>query len=131
MNTTKRVRVALVGMALVVGWSSQAAADGSVVRQAVKPHEVPSMPAPDPLAAADAQALWNRVGCCDCHGEGGPYEEKIKGALGKPVGDVAKWIRNAPSIKPDTDMPRFADVLQEPQALALAQLVQARAARMP
>jgi len=79
-------------------------------------------------AAGDPSALWDRLGCAGCHGENGPYRSEIRGALGKPVDSVARWIRNAPSIKPDTMMPSFDGKIGEADSRALAEWVQARVA---
>ena len=76
----------------------------------------------------DPDVIWKRVGCNGCHGEHGFYREKIQGSIGKPVDQVARWIRSAPSIKPDTPMPDFKTKISLPESRALAAWVQARAA---
>jgi len=43
---------------------------------------------------------------------------------------VGRWIRNAPSIKPDTDMPNFESVIDVPHSEALARWVMDRAAHL-
>ncbi len=87
----------------------------------------PSAAAP---AAPDAAALFHHVGCAGCHGEHGYYRDKLKGALGKPTESVARWIRNAPSIDPDTPMPSFEKKIDVAEARALAEWVQQKAAAL-
>jgi mono/diheme cytochrome c family protein len=95
---------------------------------------VGSSPPPDsaPVSggAFDPERAWLRLGCSGCHGDGGIFRDETRGALGKPVGDVASWIRDAPSIKPDTDMPSFEDELDEANATVLARWVLQRAAHL-
>jgi mono/diheme cytochrome c family protein len=79
---------------------------------------------------ADPEKLFTQLGCVACHGETGLYKEKIKQSIGKDVAEVARWIRHPEQIRPGTQMPTFADLLDEKRALALATWVQARAAAM-
>jgi mono/diheme cytochrome c family protein len=76
------------------------------------------------------EQAWSSLGCVGCHGDDGIFREEILGALGKPVEQVARWIKNAPSIDPDTDMPSFDDVIDEPESVLLARWVLARAERL-
>src|SRR5439155_21906091 len=76
--------------------------------------------------AATPETLWNTVGCAACHGDDEYYRDRIKGALGKPTDAVARWIRDAPSVKRDTLMPSFKSTLGEPESRALAQWVLSR-----
>jgi mono/diheme cytochrome c family protein len=85
---------------------------------------MPSKPAFDPSKA------FNDLGCVGCHGDDGVYRDEIKGALGKPVDQVARWIRNAPSIKADTDMPSFQGAIDEPDSKLLAGWMLDRAAHL-
>src|SRR6185503_15728127 len=73
-----------------------------------------------PTPAFDPAKAFDDLGCSGCHGDDGIYRDEIKGALGKPVDQVARWIRNAPSIKPDTDMPNFENVIDAQNSVALA-----------
>jgi mono/diheme cytochrome c family protein len=107
MNRINKVLVTLTGVALLGGWTSPAAAS-------------------EPTA--DAEAFFTQLGCIGCHGEGAAFHDEINGARGKPVDALARWIRNAPSVKPDTMMPSFIRMLDEPQARALAEWVQQRVA---
>jgi mono/diheme cytochrome c family protein len=84
----------------------------------------PSKPAFDPARA------FNDLGCVGCHGDDGVYRDEIKGAIGKPVDQVASWIRNAPSIKPDTDMPSFFGAINERDSKVLAGFMLDRAAHL-
>jgi mono/diheme cytochrome c family protein len=110
MNSMSRAAVTMTVAAILCAWSSTASA--------AEP-------------AAGSEALFNRLGCVGCHGEGAAFHEEIKGAQGKPVDALARWIRDAPSIKPDTMMPSFARTLDQPQARALAEWVRERVATMP
>jgi mono/diheme cytochrome c family protein len=83
-----------------------------------------------PGSDAKAEALWTGLGCAACHDEGAPFRDKLKQSVGKPVADVASWIRDPQAKKPGTQMPTFRDVLDEPRSLELAAWVQARAAAM-
>lgn len=83
-----------------------------------------------PGAGAKAEALWNGLGCAACHGEGAPFRDRLKQSVGKPVAEVASWIRDPQAKKPGTQMPTFRDVLDEPRSLELAAWVQERAATM-
>ena len=86
-------------------------------------------PQPDPNFRPASQFI--ALGCVTCHAKGAPYHDKIKQCAGKPVDEVARWIRNARAIKPDTKMPVFADRLTESQARQLAAWVQENVATEP
>ena len=73
---------------------------------------------------SEPQQNFERLGCVTCHGKGAPFEAKLAQASGKPVADVARWIRNPELYRPGTAMPTFASVLDEPSALALANWIQ-------
>lgn len=75
-------------------------------------------------ASSAPQQNFERLGCVACHGKGAPFEAKLAQASGKPVADVARWIRNPELYRPGTAMPTFASVLDEPSALALASWIQ-------
>ena len=78
----------------------------------------------------DPATAWTELGCVGCHGDDGVYRDEVKGALGKPVDQVARWIRNAPSIKPGTEMPCFEARIDTPRSEALAAWVLDRAAHL-
>ena len=61
-----------------------------------------------------------------CHAKGAPYAVKIRQAKGKPVTEVAAWIRNPQSKVPGTPMPTFATLLTEEQSEQLATWLLAR-----
>lgn len=77
--------------------------------------------ASEPLAlassggASDGQKIYYKYGCNSCHGEHGVGVGDLRGAYKKYATDEAllKWIRNAPSIKPDTRMPTWDGVIAE------------------
>ena len=116
----------VAGGGLVRAAERQVAPKPRVVATARPAHEAAPLAAP----AFDAAKAFNDLGCSGCHGDDGIYKDEIKGAIGKPVDQVARWIRNAPSIKPDTDMPNFEHVIDEPNSVALAAWVMDRAAKL-
>jgi len=92
-------------------------------------HSAPARAATPARPAFDAAKAFVDLGCVGCHGDEGIYRDEIKGAIGKPVDQVGRWIRNAPSIKPNTDMPNFENVIDQPNSEALAAWVLNLAAR--
>ena len=112
------------------GFSKAAERVAPVTQQ--KPAVVVSVaPAAHPVAPSfDPAKAFNELGCSGCHGDDGIYRDEIKGAIGKPVDQVARWIRNAPSIKSDTEMPNFEKVIDVPSSIALAGWVADRAAHL-
>lgn len=86
-----------------------------------------NIPGGHPLEKARAQdppeVLFVNVGCASCHGESGPYREKLAGALGKSDADVASWILDPQSVKKGSPMPSFQHALSRPQAERLARYV--------
>lgn len=98
----------------------------------VKPvrHAVPAgdRPTSRPASATPPAELFETLGCASCHGRGARFEAKISGARGKAPGDVAAWIRHPERAHPGTDMPTYADVVDEAQARSLAEWVLARVA---
>lgn len=85
-----------------------------------------AVPRPKADKAADPEKLFSSLGCSYCHGPNGQFRDRLKQALGKQPEDVAKWIRNPESFKPGTQMPTFASLIDETQALELAKWVQAK-----
>lgn len=92
-----------------------------------KPGTAPMVKAPPP--ETKPEQLFISLGCVTCHAKGAPYHEKIKQCLGKPVDEVAAWIRNPEKTKPHTQMPTFADLITVEQATALAAWVQEHPAK--
>jgi mono/diheme cytochrome c family protein len=95
-----------------------------------RPRDPGTAPETRASGASDPETLWNQLGCPACHGEGAPFRDKLKQSVGRPVADVASWIRDPQAQKPGTQMPTFRDVLDEPRSMALAAWVQARAAAL-
>lgn len=128
----------LATLTLIAGAVSSTAvarSDGGHARDTAPAPAPKAAPAPKKAAATpakifDAAKAFNELGCVGCHGDDGIYRDEIKGAIGKPVDQVARWIRNAPSIKPDTDMPSFATAIDEPDSVVLAAWMQDRAAHL-
>jgi mono/diheme cytochrome c family protein len=94
---------------------------------------LPEDAAPRVKAAAqhDAAHLFSNLGCALCHGSGAKYQGMLKNARGKSPEEVARWIRNPESISPGTQMPTYEKLLDESQARALAEWVQAQATNIP
>jgi cytochrome c551/c552 len=65
--------------------------------------------------SSDGQKIYYKYGCNSCHGEHGIGVGDLRGAYKKYATDEAmvKWIRNAPSIKPDTRMPTWDGVIAD------------------
>jgi mono/diheme cytochrome c family protein len=116
----------IAGGGLVRAAEKQGAQKPHVVTASRSAKKAATLPTP----AFDAAKAFNDLGCSGCHGDDGIYRDEIKGALGKPVDQVARWIRNAPSIKPDTDMPNFENVIDTQNSVALAGWVMDRAAHL-
>jgi mono/diheme cytochrome c family protein len=86
-------------------------------------------PVPRPKAEGldgNPEKLFTSLGCTYCHGPKGQFRDRLKNALGKQPEEVAKWIRNPESFKPGTQMPTFASLIDERQAVELAKWVQAK-----
>jgi mono/diheme cytochrome c family protein len=70
------------------------------------------------VAGADAsqgKRLYFKYACVSCHGESGVGIADLRqAALHYPTPDLLeRWIKNAPSIKPDTRMPQWEGVIAE------------------
>lgn len=100
------------------------------------PGAAPRPPAKDmaPGARPDQspEVLFVSLGCADCHAPGARYHANLARAFGRPAEDVARWILNPEAFQPGTQMPTYADLIDEPAALALARWIQAGGAeRLP
>ncbi len=100
------------------------------VPRSIRPSRAGTLPVAKASETAEPEKLWQGLGCVACHGDGGIYRDKIKASVGRPAVEVARWIRNAQELKPGTQMPTFADLIDEPRARVLAEWVQQRAATM-
>jgi mono/diheme cytochrome c family protein len=89
---------------------------------------LPTTPRPEVEPAASPEKLFSSLGCVSCHGPNKDFADRLKNAAGKPVTEVAKWIRNPESFKPGTMMPTYATLLDDGQALELARWVQQKGA---
>lgn len=69
------------------------------------------------------EVLFVNLGCASCHGEAGPYRDKLTAALSKSDADVASWILDPRATKPDTMMPSFQHAIDRTQAEKLARYV--------
>jgi mono/diheme cytochrome c family protein len=88
-----------------------------------------TVPRDKPSPAAPPEQLFSQLGCVLCHGEGAPFRDKINQCKGKPLAEVAAWILHPEKTKPGTQMPTFAELVSEPQAIALAGWVQTNVVR--
>jgi len=84
-----------------------------------RPKRVPSAPRSRP-----PEQLFAELGCSVCHAAGAPFEDRLRGARGRPTADVATWILHPERFRPGTAMPTFAGRLSNDEALALADWVQ-------
>jgi mono/diheme cytochrome c family protein len=84
---------------------------------------------PKATADADPEQMFRSFGCIACHGPGAPFRDKLVRGAKKEVGELAKWIRDAPSVRPGVQMPSFSELIDEPRATALAAWVQNYARR--
>lgn len=92
---------------------------------AIKKARHPNPPQALAANASDGQKIYYKYGCNSCHGEHGVGIGDLRGAHKKYATDEAmqKWIRNAPSIKPDTRMPTWDGVIAENEYAPLMQYV--------
>ncbi len=95
--------------------------------------QLPEHAAPRVKASAQAapEQLFAQLGCNACHAEGARYRTMLKRSVSKPVEEVARWIRNPEATAPGTQMPTYAELLDEAQATSLAAWVQKQAATIP
>lgn len=89
-------------------------------REVAVPHAEGEHPREAVSADAKPEELFLKLGCPSCHAKGAPYARKIRQAKGKPVDEVAAWIRNPQSKIPGTPMPTFATLMTEEQSTQLA-----------
>ncbi|MDY7229628.1 cytochrome c [Hyalangium rubrum] len=88
-----------------------------------------------PRAKASAQAapeqLFAQLGCVSCHAEGAKFRAMLKRSVSKPTVEVAQWIRNPEAVVPGTQMPTYAELIDESQSMSLAAWVQQQAVHIP
>lgn len=118
-----RQRFLIVAAALALGCatSDPAPAFAPATSPVATPTKTPTPP----------EEVFIKHGCPTCHAKGAPHEDKLAAAVGKPVEEVAAWIRNPERKKPGTVMPTFASRIDETEARALAQWVMSRGAPAP
>jgi mono/diheme cytochrome c family protein len=100
-----------------------AAALGNAVIPSTVPLAVGQAAAPAQATAPaepDGAHLFDKHGCVTCHGPGAVFHDKLAGAKGKSVEQVAQWIRTPQAFKPGTQMPAYANQVSEAQARVLA-----------
>ncbi|MDF2697527.1 MAG: putative diheme cytochrome c-553 [Labilithrix sp.] len=87
----------------------------------------PNIQAPAP--SSDPGARFRALGCVSCHGPGAAHAGAMARAVDKPAPDLARWIRNPERAVPGTPMPTYAGVIDEAQALELAQWIKSGGAK--
>lgn len=94
-----------------------------------QPNTPGGQPVARPQPGEPAEVLFVKVGCAACHGEAGPYRDKLLTAEEKTDGELTEWILDPQASKPGSAMPSFKGVLDHQQAEDLARYVKAVARR--
>ncbi len=94
-----------------------------------RPNRPGGHPLEKPKSNDSAEVLFVSVGCASCHGDNGPFRDKIAGAADKSDEAVAAWILDPQATRPGTAMPSFAKTLDREQAERLARYVKELAKR--
>ncbi|MFY2559894.1 c-type cytochrome [Corallococcus terminator] len=76
-------------------------------------------------ARVDAQKLFTQLGCAGCHAPGARYHDRLARAPSRSEAELVRWVRNPEKFLPGTPMPTYAELLDEPTALALVRWVKA------
>lgn len=75
----------------------------------------------EPLVRTDPPArMFVTLGCVVCHGAGAPHHRLLERAAASSAEVIAAAIRNPERLRPDSQMPTYASVLDEEAALRLA-----------
>lgn len=85
-----------------------------------RPNTPGSAPTAGPIPSDPPEALFTKLGCVSCHGDGAPHRDKITVALDKSDDEVAAWILDPQAKKPGSAMPSFKTMIDRDQATALA-----------
>jgi mono/diheme cytochrome c family protein len=92
--------------------------------QSLKPiargQRVGTLPVALATGTHDPAQMWTQLGCEPCHGPGAPFREQIVPSLAMTVEEVAARIRNPESYHLNAQMPTYATILDEPDAVTLA-----------
>ncbi len=96
-----------------------------------KPLPATATPRVKASSQASPEQLFSQLGCVGCHAEGAKYRAALKRSREKSTVEVARWIRNPEASAPGTQMPTYAALLDESQAMSLAAWVQQQAATIP
>jgi len=76
------------------------------------------------VLTAPPQTLFATLGCTVCHGDGAPHRELLKKAASVgQVTELAARIRHPEQRRPDSQMPTYAAVLDDADAVRLAQWI--------
>ncbi|MBC8131536.1 MAG: cytochrome c, partial [Deltaproteobacteria bacterium] len=77
-----------------------------------------------PRAAVDLTAapekIFATLACSICHGEGAPHRALLKQLADKPAAEIAAAIRHPEQMRPHSQMPSYASVLDDGAAVRLA-----------
>lgn len=73
-----------------------------------------------PVARTTPEARFRQLGCAGCHGKGAPYVGALVKARDESPDELAGWIRTPERFIPGTQMPTYAELLDERGALELA-----------
>lgn len=82
------------------------------------------VPMSKPAAGVPPEEIFASLGCRVCHGWRPPFDRRLRAGMSQPTAQIARWIRNPQMYRPNTNMPTFADSLDESQALTLAEWLQ-------
>jgi|GEM_PF-667839 len=104
--------------------STPRGAESTSVATSAAPPKAPRKPR---LVAArvDAPKLFTQLGCASCHAPGARYHDRLARAPGRSEAELVRWVRNPEKFLPGTPMPTYAELLDEPTALALVRWVKA------
>ena len=94
-----------------------------IVHAVARPPGVPSSEEP--------ARLFRDLGCASCHGPGAPFHDRLRQTRDQPVAEIASWIRNPERVRPGTQMPTYAAVLDERRATVLAGWVKNESSKEP
>ncbi|MFN7130726.1 MAG: hypothetical protein ACK4N5_01505 [Myxococcales bacterium] len=101
------------------GPSREAAAADKDQAPAAKGEAIAAKPGREP------EALFKTLGCRGCHAVGAPFHKAILNAQQKPEKDVQQWILYPQKIRPGVQMPNFAPLMTEQEALEMAKWIKA------
>ena len=84
-----------------------------------------------PTASTPPDELFVMLSCAACHGVGAPFRDQVLRAATRPAPRLARSIRHPEEANPGSQMPSFAALLDDSQALSLATWLTEVGARTP